>query len=198
MDGIGASIFEGVLAYNNEGFRMCKRAERISRKLPVTMRQLLLRWSAPVLAALLAACGTVQSLQPGMPRAEVLARWGQPTRVVPLAQGERLQYSFQPQGQEVVMLDIDASGRVLQARQVLNENDFARIPLDGSWTAADIDREFGPPGSVGAVGRWDGPVWTYRWRGGMVDQMFYVYFDPAGRVRRTEIGMDPRQFRDKR
>jgi hypothetical protein len=177
---------------------MCMRAERIRRKLRGTMAHPLLRWSAPLLAALLVACGTVESLQPGMPRAEVLSRWGQPTRVVPLAQGERLQYSFQPAGQEVVMVDIDAAGRVLQARQVLNENDFARIPLDGSWTQADIDREFGPPGYVGAVGRWDGPVWTYRWRGGMVDQMFYVYFDPAGRVRRTEIGMDPRQFRNMR
>lgn len=156
------------------------------------------RWPLLAAAALLTACGTVESLRPGMPRAEVLARWGQPTRVLPLPTGERLQYIFQPFGQEAVMVDIDASGRVLQARQVLNERDFARIALDGSWGMADIDREFGPPGSVGAVGRWDGPVWTYRWRGGMVDQMFYVYFDPAGRVRRTEMGMDPRQFRHAR
>ncbi|RCW74439.1 hypothetical protein [Pseudorhodoferax soli] len=154
--------------------------------------------AAALLAALLTACGTVENLTPGMPRAEVLSRWGQPTRVVPVPGGERLQYSFQPTGQEAVMVDIDAAGRVVQARQVLNENDFARIALDGSWTQADIGREFGPPAYVGAVGRWDGPVWTYRWRGGMVDQMFYVYFDPAGRVRRTEMGMDPRQFRNMR
>lgn len=180
------------------------RAERIKRvgaflrKLQRTMDNTLLRWSAPLLAALLAACGTVESLTPGMPRAEVLARWGQPTRVVPLPDGERLQYSFQPTGQEAVMVDIDATGRVRQARQVLNERDYARIPIDGSWTAEDIGREFGPPASVGAVARWDGPVWTYRWRGGMVDQMFWVFFDPAGRVRRTQTGMDPRQFRDAR
>lgn len=156
------------------------------------------RWATLAATLLLAACGTVESLKPGMPRAEVLSRWGQPTRVVPLPTGERLQYIFQPNGQESVMVDIGTDGRVVQARHVLNERDFARIPVDGSWTYVDIDREFGPPAFVDTVGRWDGPVWTYRWRGGMVDQMFYVYFDPAGRVRRTQTGMDPRQFRNDR
>lgn len=158
----------------------------------------ILRWKALLLAALLAGCGTVESLKPGMPRAEVIARWGQPTRVLPLPTGERLQYSFQPIGQEAVMVDIDAAGRVVQARQVLNQQNIEQVPTDGRWTWADIDREFGPPAATGAVGRWDGPVWTYRWRGGMVDQLFWVFFDPEGRVRRTQIGMDPRQFRDAR
>ena len=158
-----------------------------------------LRWMSLAVAALLAACGTVESLRPGMPRAEVLSRWGQPTGVVPLpAGGERLQYSFQGAGQQAVMVDLDASGRVTQARQVLNEIDFGRVPLDGSWTQADILREFGPPAAVEAVGRWDGPIWTYRWRGGMIDQMFYVFLDPAGVVRKTQMGMDPRQFRNLR
>ncbi|KQP14063.1 hypothetical protein [Pseudorhodoferax sp. Leaf267] len=157
-----------------------------------------LRWTGLAVAALLAACGTVESLKPGMTRDEVMARWGQPTRVVPLAFGERLQYVYQPFGQETVMVDIDPAGRVVQARQVLNERDFARISTQGDWTGADIDREFGPPASVGSVGNWDGPVLTYRWRGGMVDQMFYVYLDRAGVVRRAHAGMDPRQFRQER
>jgi hypothetical protein len=162
------------------------------------MVQALFRTTWVAVAALLTACATVQSFTPGMPRAEVLSRWGQPTRVVPLpAGGERLQYSFQPMGQEAVMIDLNAAGQVVQARQVLNEREFARVAVDGSWTSADIEREFGPPAFVDAVSRWNGPVWTYRWRGGMVDQMFWVFFDPAGRVRRTQMGMDPRQFRDR-
>ena len=157
------------------------------------------RWIALAAAtALLTACGTVESLHAGMPRDEVLARWGQPTRVVPLPSGQRLQYSDQPSGQQAVMVDLDANGRVLQARQVLNELDFARIGTQGDWTGADIEREFGPPASVDRVASWDGPILTYRWRGGMIDQMFYVYLDRAGIVRRAHAGMDPRQFRSLR
>lgn len=160
-------------------------------------KTVLLRRLALLMPVLLAACTTVEQLTPGMPGQEVVARWGQPTRVVPLPNGQRLQYSFQPAGQQVVMVDLDANGRVLQARQVLTERDFARVPTDGSWTVADIEREFGPPATIDGVASWDGPIWNYRWSGGGVDQMFYVYFDRAGTVRRTGIGMDPRQFRDR-
>lgn len=160
------------------------------------MRKALSRWTLLAAATLLTACGTVESLQPGMTRDEVLARWGQPTRVVPLPSGQRLQYAYQPFGQQAVMVDLDANGRVVQARQVLNERDFARISTQGDWTGADIEREFGPPASVDTVASWDGPIMTYRWRGGMVDQMFYVYLDRAGIVRRAHAGMDPRQFRN--
>lgn len=161
----------------------------------MALLQALSRWAVLAAAALLAACATVE---PGMTRDEVLARWGQPTRVLPLHGGERWQYAYQPYGQQTMMVDLDASGRVLQARQVLNEADFARISTQGDWTGADIEREFGPPASVDRVASWDGPILTYRWRGGMVDQMFYVYLDRAGVVRRAHAGMDPRQFRNDR
>lgn len=156
------------------------------------------RWILLAAAALLSACATVSSLQPGMTREQVLAQWGQPSRVVRLTMGERLQYVYQPYGQETVMVDLDPAGRVVQARQVLNEREFARISTQGDWTHADIEREFGPPAWVESVASWDGPIWTYRWRGGMVDQMFYVYLDRGGVVRRAHPGMDPRQFRDRR
>lgn len=147
------------------------------------------------LAALLAGCASVA---PGMTRAEVIAAWGQPTRSVAVPGGERLQYSQQPAGQQVVMVDLDASGRVVQSRQVMTANDFARIATDGSWTRADVEREFGPTLDNERVASWDGPILTYRWRGGMVDQLYFVYLDPAGVVRRAHAGMDPRQFRDPR
>jgi hypothetical protein len=150
-----------------------------------------------VAAALaLTACAT--AVQPGMTRADVQAKWGQPTRVVPLPTGERLQYSYQPWGQQAVMVDLDAAGRVTQVRQVLDEAEFARISTKGDWTRADVEREFGPPAYVGSVASWDGPILTYRWRGGMIDQLYWVYLDRAGVVRRAHAGMDPRQFRDDR
>ena len=175
-------------------FRLSMQAERIRRKLAF-MSNPLFRWLPVLAAALLCACSTFESLQPGMTRAEVFSRWGQPTRVVPLPGGERLQYSFQAAGRNAVMVDLDASGQVTQVRQVLNEQDFARIGTQGDWTRADVERELGPPDSVGAVGTWNGPILTYRWRGGAIDQLFWVYLDPAGVVRRTQIGMDPLNFR---
>lgn len=151
-----------------------------------------------VAAALALAACTTAGIQPGMTRADVAAKWGQPTRVVPLPTGERLQYSYQPWGQQAVMIDLDTAGRVTQVRQVLDEAEFARISTKGDWTRADVEREFGPPAYVGSVASWDGPIFTYRWRGGMIDQLYWVYLDRAGVVRRAHAGMDPRQFRDSR
>lgn len=146
----------------------------------------------------LAACASpfgADGIAPGTPREEVLARMGQPTRVVPLANGaQRLQYSLQPAGQYAWMVDVDAAGRVTGARQVLNERDFNRI-VPGQWTGADVEREFGPPARIEGVASWTGPVMTYRWRDLQGADMFYwVYLDPQGIVRRAHPGME---FRDR-
>lgn len=149
-------------------------------------------------ALLLAACAAPfgpEGIAPGTPRADVLARLGQPTRVVPLADGgQRLQYSAQPAGQYAWMVDLDTAGRVASVRQVLDERDFNRI-VPGQWTRADVEREFGPPARVDAVASWNGPVMTYRWRDLQGADMFYwVYLDPQGVVRRAHPGME---FRDR-
>ncbi|AMO24420.1 lipoprotein [Ramlibacter solisilvae] len=145
-------------------------------------------------ALLLAACDSQlggSSIAPGMSREEVLARMGQPTRVVALANGaQRLQYSSQPSGPYAWMIDLDAAGRVTASRQVLNERDFNRI-VPGEWTRADVEREFGPPAGVNAVASWNGPVMTYRWRDSQGASMFFwVYLDPQNVVRRAHPGME--------
>jgi hypothetical protein len=141
---------------------------------------------------LLAACATPFNgfdIQPGTPRDAVIARMGQPTRVVPLPNGERLQYSLQPVGQYAWMVDLDRTGKVVRARQVLNEQDFNRI--QAGWTRADVEREFGPPALIDAVSSWPGPVLTYRWRDTVGTDMFYfVYLDQQGIVRRAHPGME--------
>ena len=149
-------------------------------------------------ALVLGACASpfgAAGVAPGTPRDAVIARMGQPTRVVPLANGgQRLQYSLQPAGQYAWMVDLDRSGRVTSARQVLDEHDFNRI-VPGQWTGADVEREFGPPARVDEVASWNGPVMTYRWRDVQGADMFYwVYLDPQGVVRRAHPGME---FRDK-
>jgi len=152
---------------------------------------------ATLAASALLACAS--GVEPGMTRDDVLARLGVPTRSVPLSSGgERLQYSYQPAGQEAYMVDLGADGRVVQSRQVLTETGLAQIGTGGDWTRADVEREFGPPASVGSVASWDCPILLYRWRGGGIDQVYWVYLDRQGVVRRTHAGMDPVQFRDRR
>jgi hypothetical protein len=155
------------------------------------MRGLLVSLS---LAALLSACAgnpfNAPALQPGASRQQVIERMGQPTRSVPITGGERLQYSLQPFGRETWMVDLDASGRLMSARQVLNTVSFSRIE-PGRWTRNDVEREFGPPARIDGVSSWNGPVMTYYWRDRDRSNMFYwVYLDPQGVVQRAHPGME--------
>jgi hypothetical protein len=126
----------------------------------------------------------------GATRDAVVARMGQPDRVVRTPSGERLQYSLQPLGHYAWMVDLDAAGRVVRARQVLNENDFHRIE-PGKWTRDDVEREFGRPAWVDGVASWRGPILTYRWRDLANSNMFYwVYLDERNVVQRAHPGME--------
>jgi len=140
-------------------------------------------------AALVGCAGVGSSgVAAGTSRADVIARLGQPTRSVAQPSGERLQYSQQPMGQYATMVDLDGAGRVVSARQVLAPAEFARI-VDGQWTRADVEREFGPPARVDGVASWHGDVLTYRWNDGS-DMFFWVYLDARQVVQRTQYGME--------
>ena len=153
-------------------------------------------------AALIAAVSTfavitlsgcaAQNVAPGTSRADVLATYGKPTREVPLASGSRLQYSRLPSGQTAVMVDLDAAGRVVSSRQVLQSGEFARIGL-GQWSRSDVEREFGPPFEVDRVASWSGDIMTYTFREGGIDLYFYVYLDAAQIAQRTGQAMDTRR-----
>jgi hypothetical protein len=162
------------------------------------MRKLLLVF----IAALLAGCAGFggYGVPAGTPRDAVIAQMGQPSRVVPIPAGERLQYSLQPYGREAWMVDLDASGRVLQTRQVLTDGNFHRIEA-GKWTRDDVEREFGRPAWIDRVSSWSGPVMTYRWRDTANSPMFYwVYLDERNIVQRAHPGMEfinaPNNMRD--
>ncbi|MBU6501926.1 MAG: hypothetical protein KGQ35_03590 [Burkholderiales bacterium] len=140
------------------------------------------------LGLVLAGCAAFSSVQPGMTRAEVVSQMGRPTAVVPLQGGEqRLQYSSEPAGQTVYMVDLDASGHVLRKEQVLTAASLARIKP--GWSSADVLRDFGPPARIDHVANWQGDVWTYRWRSD-ADMYYWVYFDRHGKVGRTGQGME--------
>ena len=138
---------------------------------------------------LLASACAVQSVKPGTTREEVVNSYGRPTNTVPLAAGTRLQYSLQPLGRSAVMVDLDASGRVVSARQVMNPTDFARVKPD-EWTRLDVEREFGRPAMVDRVMSWPGDIMTYRWQDADQPMFFYVYLDGSNTVRRIGQAME--------
>ena len=133
-------------------------------------------------------------VQTGMSREQAVASHGTPTRVVLTATGSRLQYSRQPAGQSVVMVDLDAGGKVTSVREVMKQQELLRIK-PGQWSRADVEREFGPPARVDRVMSWPGDIMNYRWRDSSQDMLFWVYLDAGNRVQRIgqgmEIPMDP-------
>jgi hypothetical protein len=155
------------------------------------LRAPLLAW---ILVLLLSGCAANPfggyDIAPGTPHGEVIARMGQPQRVVPLANGQRLQYSLQPFGQHAWMVDLDPTGRVVLARQVLTETNFNRIE-PGRWTREDVEREFGRPAWIDGVASWRGPIMTYRWRDlGGGDMFYWIYLDERNVVQRAHPGME--------
>ena len=129
-------------------------------------RTLLQSIGCSLVALLLTACA-LDPIQPGMTREAVLA-------TLSMLAGSAA--------------DLDASDHVAQVRQVLVQQEFARI-TPGTWTRADVEREFGRPASVDRVANWPSDILTYRWY--EVQDMFYwVYLDAANVVRRTEQGIE--------
>ncbi len=144
--------------------------------------------SAALLLAL-AGCANPDALVAGTSRDQVLARHGKPSADIQLPAGERLQYSRQPSGQQVYNVDLDAGGKVVTATQVLTEVQFAKVQLD-TWTAADVQREFGKPAMVEGVRSFNGPVWTYRYHYYGTDKQFHFFIDPAGVVRKAHATVE--------
>lgn len=152
---------------------------------------------ATLVACTLGACGLPGSVKPGDSEAQALSTAGRPTASYPLAGGgKRLQYSGQPFNQFVWNIDLDGAGRVVGVTQVMSDESFARI-RSGKDTRADVLREYGPPADTFSYPLKDETAFMYRYfiQGGFYAAMF-VYFDPAGVVKRTETGMDPWRIRD--
>jgi hypothetical protein len=146
-------------------------------------------FSSLALAFLLAGCASFSALLPGASREEAVARYGAPSRVVPLDAGTRLQYSRQPAGQTAVMVDLDAAGRVVAVRQVLTAQEFSKIEV-GRWTRGDVERAFGPPAFVDRVASWPGDIMNYRWLDNFQNMLYWVYLDDRNVVQRTGQGIE--------
>ena len=148
-------------------------------------------------ALALAACATPNSLSPGTTLDEARARLGNPTGSYSLpGGGTRLQYSNQPFDQSVWNANFDAQGRLASVEQMMTDAAFARVQ-PGKDTRNEVLRDFGEPAETFYYKLRDESAWMYRYYtyGGFKAAMF-VYFDPAGVVKRTETGMDPWAIRD--
>ena len=150
---------------------------------------------ALVLAAALSGCA-VAPPGPGTPRAQVLLAWGEPSAEHALpGGGQRLEYASGPYGRTTWMVDLDASGRVLQARQVLNETEFQAVMSTPNLRRAEVLQRLGAPGEVrrfgGAWGTNTGLIWS--WRYPTHDCLWFeVTLADDGRVTGGGYGPDPR------
>jgi hypothetical protein len=154
------------------------------------MRNVLIACAAALLFGCAANPYRAYDMPTGTPRDAVLAQMGQPTRVVRLGTGERLQYSLQPYGRYMWIVDLDASGKVVQAGQMLTEANF-NLLQPGKWTRDDVERDFGPPAWTDRVASWNGTVMTYRWKDTANTDMFYfIYLDPNNVVQRSHPGIE--------
>ena len=123
---------------------------------------LLARTLALGLTALLVACATPPPA-PGAARADVLKSWGPPTASYALAPaGERLEYATGPYGRTTWMIDLDAAGRVTQARQVLGYSELMLFQQQTGLTRDEVLRRIGSPGERRAA-RGGGELWSWRY-----------------------------------
>ena len=125
-------------------------------------------WLAGALAAaLLSGCAVLADPgrgAPGTPVAGVVEQLGRPTARYPAAgnAGERLQYTYQPAGQRVFNIDLDAQGRVARVEQARREALCGQRIQANVRTSADVLRECGPPARTRGVHNFQGDVWVWR------------------------------------
>ncbi|MET0519641.1 MAG: hypothetical protein ABW005_12520 [Burkholderiaceae bacterium] len=102
----------------------------------------------PLLAALLlGGCTGLGSRDPGVTPgvssgADVIARYGRPTRVWPDADGgQTLEYASQPRGQTCYMVKLAPDGRLVRIEDTLLE--ASRWRVEAGWTEEQVSRLLG-------------------------------------------------------
>jgi hypothetical protein len=108
----------------------------------------------------------------------------------------QLEYATGPYGRTTWMVDVDAGGRVLQSRQVLNEAEFRAAQVAADRSSDGLSREelllrLGTPGERRGGGYQGGQVWS--WRYPTNDCLWFEFsVSDAGRATRGAFAIDPR------
>jgi hypothetical protein len=140
-----------------------------------------------------------QKFQPGEDQSALISRLGPPRETYDLPNGSRrLMWPTQPMGETTTAADVDAAGKILSVRQVLQPNEFYRSEI-GKWTRDDVLVNFGRPVETSYYRLMKREVWTYRYLEDNVwYMMFSFYFDDQGILRTTQKSPDPLHDPDRR
>ncbi len=145
--------------------------------------------AAAVAMTALAGCAVVLpgSLPPGTSIDQARRSFGGPVGEYALADGGR-RLEFPGGYRQTLMMDFDASGRLLQSQQVLDEANFSDI-VPG-MPREEVLMRLGHPIHVFGVPRQHLQVWNYRFfRGDCV--WFQVSVGDGGAVTEAGMGTDP-------
>ncbi len=132
------------------------------------------------------------AVPPGVDASQLMARLGPPREVYDLPDGgKRLMWPTQPLGEVTTTADVDASGKIVNVRQVLDESEFYKAQI-GVWTKKDVLVNFGRPVETSYFPLMKREIWTYRYMEANILYMMYsFYFDEQGIVRLTQKTPDP-------
>jgi outer membrane protein assembly factor BamE (lipoprotein component of BamABCDE complex) len=167
------------------------------------MRAWLQRFLLVVLALLSFACDKqgrpiqefgLDKLEKGVSsEGDVRAVMGQPDTVRQLPDGKRvLEYPKGPSGVRTWMFTIGGDGKLLDYRQVLMEENFARIQT--GMSKEEVRDLLGRPRSVVPFPLKNEEVWDWRYLEGTRERFFNVHFDmSSGKVVRTS-SQDARDY----
>ena len=108
---------------------------------------------------------------------EVRQAAGAPSSEIRLADGSSVWfYTFLPTGTATYRVRFDAAGKVVDSRQVLSRENFARQIRVGSTTTQQVADEFGPPSGVETFKNLSQVVWTYRSMSGTFVYITNIHF----------------------
>ena len=151
-------------------------------------------WSLLTLSLLTACSGYAPPANvTSLTQAELVAQMGQPDTVRQTASGTRLEFPRGPMGHHTWFVDVDATGKIVQAEQVLTEPNFNLITP--GMAQDEVRQRLGRPSQTQGLGRSRGVVWNYRYENHFC-QWFQVELSQEQQVRSTGYGQPPECMRN--
>ncbi|MFO1269837.1 MAG: outer membrane protein assembly factor BamE [Rubrivivax sp.] len=145
--------------------------------------------------ALLAGCDPqrVAKLEEGVAtEVDVRKQFGDPVTVTIAADGTRtLDYPRQPEGWTNYVIKIGPDGKMSSLRQLLNEDNFARIRP--GMDAQQVREALGRPAEQKRYDLKNEEVWSWRYKPVNESRLFTVTFGADGKVLATAKADDPRE-----